>query len=363
MQSSAMKSVFLVETPLSYINALEAQNHFGIKRDQSILVLTTIWDKNLEQIKGMLDENQWTEVIFLNYELKNGKHIGLFQQGRLKRYISFRQALSRINKLASRIGQIDYLLSGYYTHELILHFANKIKYKEFVLIDDGTMTMSTNSVRLHEKDRNFKKTLLYNGRLKADYKLYLKYLLGLKDNGIPSVTFFTVFDLQVNPFDQVIKNELTFLGTQIEVKAKTDKVFFLGSPLAESLPNAIDIDYFEVLIRKIVEMYGAEQFVYFPHRNETLEVVNKVQKELQFEIRKIGVPFEYYLGQTEYAPKKIVSCFTSALFNLPKIIPADIQVEAIRIPDDQLVENVNKINIIEIYKEIASKKDIVTIEI
>jgi hypothetical protein len=360
-----MKNIFFVESPLSYLNVLEFKYSRAISCNSSILILTTIWEVNLLQILPIIDKQEWEEIIILNFNLNTSwtKITPIFKTGKFIQFLSFWKQLKKVNKLVHTYSKVNCVVSGYYTNEIVLHFCSKIKYLEFILVDDGTMTISTNQTRLSEFKYKFKNTLINNGRIKPDFKLFFKYVIGLKDTGISQITFFTVYDLHQNKFDNYEYNNYSLLKKNVSKKNKNDKIYFLGSPLSESLPSAIDVVNFELIIKKVILLYGAENIVYFAHRNETLQVINKLKLIYGFNIKLLKVPFEYFLVNEEIMPYKIVSFFSSALFNLSIILPESILIESIVIPEDKLLDNFNLKNIKETYLKIASNKRINLIQL
>ncbi|MDD2699108.1 MAG: polysialyltransferase family glycosyltransferase [Arcobacteraceae bacterium] len=280
--SMKLKNLFIIRSPIQVINALEAINYFQLTNNVVILIYNSL-DTNTKQIKELLNNYNWLEII----ELEDGKKSKFFDYVKL------------IKRL--KVDSYNYLFFGNFGSIQRAIIANVMKNNVFYL-DDGTAT-----VRFYN---NFFK----NNRINSYDSRMLRFLFfGLKIKIKDTINFFTYFDLK--PFNNVIiKNTLSyFKKTYFFESKKDDLIYFLGQPLERFL----DLDIYKKVLLKLSKKYK-QKFIYIPHRAET-NVMRKEIKKLQndlFEIKFIDVPIEVYFIQERIVPDKVFSFFSTALTTL-----------------------------------------------
>ncbi len=127
---------------------------------------------------------------------------------------------------------------------------------------------------------------------------------------------FSIFDLSSSLH---IKNKFRHLSNHL-LKNKVNKkdvVVFIGSPIRE-IQDWIKGGYFEA-ISKVKEKYSTMDFLYFPHRRELKEDLDKISS-YDIQIVSNEYPIEmFYLEFPNYNPKVVASLYSTAMFTMSLI--------------------------------------------
>jgi hypothetical protein len=138
------------------------------------------------------------------------------------------------------------------------------------------------------------------------------------------LNYFTIFN-DIKIFKEKKINNFTWLK---KLKSKRNIIpnVVIGSPLInESLCN--EIEYFDYM-KQVKEA----PVIYFPHRNESLSSVIKLEKDLGFEIHKNTRGIEIELSLLANEVNVIYSFHSTASFSLRKIYP-NAKIKNIKTPN------------------------------
>jgi hypothetical protein len=325
--------LFLISTPLQLINVIEAKRELNIPDESSVAIFIT-YSSNLITLKKIIDHRQWKEMHFIDDDVESlKKHEENFQNRNLlpvlKKAVS---NLSKINTLIKKFNKVESLVVGYYFGMENLHIMNSIHYNRLYLLDDGIATIEVNARRKN------KASFLKNQSLEFYLKTWVKkYLLGYKISHPKSVTFFTIYDMEVSPDDKLLKHTYSEVKTLIKGLEKTDEVFFLGQPLSEIHPEIVSEEtYFDYLL-KIKTYFNTSNLVYIPHRDELAEKCLRIEKDLRLTLKRIDLPVELFLLNQVRKPAVVSGFITSALPNCKEIFGAEIEIVAFRIQSQKVV--------------------------
>lgn len=314
-------------TPLQYMNALEAQYEFTIPVQDSVLVIISS-QKRGEMIRNIVDTSYWFEVHSVDRE---EEALLTSKPGIIKYFKWFVKCLtfkSFANKLKKLYPSPETVFISNYIQETHIHIANFLNPGNVVLLDDGNASLGIASYR-------FKNIQVYEtGRFRRGSKIRLfikKNLLRYRLEFINSVTFFTVYDLQIRENDRVIKNSYKLLRQKFRDKTHMDCMYFLGGSFVEN--KIINLETFKDLMSQVKEKSGSMKIIYIKHPGEYLDSVDKVLENLGIETRRFSQPIELVLASEEKVPAQVSAFLSSALFNIHTMAGDGFIVTAYRFPD------------------------------
>lgn len=132
-----------------------------------------------------------------------------------------------------------------------------------------------------------------------------------------AVNWFTFFNL--NPIDgqKIYKHNFGSLKDILENKEKGLN-YFIGQPYGKMINFSKEI-YLSCL-KEISKDYSKESpLIYIPHRVEDISILKEVEN---IHILYLDTPVEmFFVLDSEYKPKRIYSCYSTALFSLKGIFP------------------------------------------
>ncbi|WP_231363203.1 MULTISPECIES: glycosyltransferase [unclassified Thioalkalivibrio] len=145
-------------------------------------------------------------------------------------------------------------------------------------------------------------------------------------------TYFTVAETWPLPPGRWEPNRLGWLRDRLSwASLDARELHFLGAPLVErdGVPFA---DYVDWLRRVQQDSSDGRKMVYVAHPRESEEFLGRLAKELDIEIRSLGLPYEIALATMQRRPAVVASWFCSALEHLEVVGLPDLQLVAYRIP-------------------------------
>jgi hypothetical protein len=316
--------LFIINSPLQFLNALEARRHFDIQSEHAVLVLLADDSRDTPaQIRRMLNPKDWKRICSAG-SLPNTTSL-------LSKARHMREQIRELNKVANEMPRLHRVFLGNYLAHGIMHLANQLKATEFVLLDDGNATLAVNDQR-HLLSLGGKKSC----NLKSSrFSVLVKRLLGLRFQDIPSLTLFTAYKLTPADSDRVVRHGYEALRARMTGMIQTNEVFFLGAPLVEL--GFVSDDYYHYSLRRVRESIKPRKLVYIPHRRESAVALEKLRKQLGVEVRYLGVAVEYFLCHSPELPAGLVSFFSSALLNCHIIFGQLLTVQAFRITPSEVL--------------------------
>lgn len=325
--------LFVAETPLQMINALEARSFFKCNHTSLILLTSPAFPDRV--FKPLVEAESWSSIVSIpirekepEYVSYNDNSIMLRKINEYYRYLKQFKARRKFNSIAKSVGKINRLFLGNYLQDYMRHLGNRIDYRELVLLDDGTDAVRVNESRRHRG--NVAKARGFSG-FKA--KLHRK-LHEWDPRHVDNLTFFSAYDFVLHDGDQLIKNEYLNLRKKISLGTAKNRFMFLGQCLVDDewMSKKAYLTYLE----RIKQYYGNEELVYVKHPRESKSILDQILTELNFQIVSFEVPIEFQLVK-EGVAKEIASFFCSAIENCRIIFGSSITITAFYIESRDLL--------------------------
>ncbi|MFN1835343.1 polysialyltransferase family glycosyltransferase [Balneola sp. MJW-20] len=295
---------FLIESPLQYLNALEAKYYFNIPSDEAkLIVFRGVSEDNIQQIKESVSESEWQDIEYI-----------LSSERKIRKY-ALKNHFRNILKETS----IKKVFIGDYRSYLMRHFANISDSEDVIMLDDGRSSVDIHKMifeRVDIRNRN------------SNLRRILNNLAGLKDQSIKDISLFTVYDSDHNNNNKLHRNNYDYLRKSLKEKPVSDTVLFIGNCFTE-LNLMSEEDYLKSM-RKISEFYEGKRIMYVPHRREKTEKLNNLTGLNALDLQRYNIPLELALSKSDAIPGYIASFYTSAIDNIEKIIGSDVELTAFR---------------------------------
>jgi hypothetical protein len=288
-------NLFIAKTPLQLFNCIEARNRFH-KSEKNVLFYQ--YQRNIDkiQIENLIKEEEWLEVIA--YPL-SPLHRIFFQ------YFLNKNILKYTNR-------VDSCYFGAY-NSIISYFINKVKPKEFFIIDDGVKTIKISELI---KDGKLDKKGLVRGIKDKLMNSSRAYIYNAK--------FFTIYD-EVEIFlpNRVIKNNYSAFKEHVSSINKENIIYFIGTNLLERSIKTEEI--FEQELKKVVLHYKKknQKLIYILHRYEDIDYLNTLSKEYDFEAVKFDNIIEVELLKRGTVPMGVASFASTAVETIKMIYGVD----------------------------------------
>lgn len=319
-----MYNLFIIRSPLQFINAIEAKFYF--KTTKNILYIihgkSTINSAHMHKIFSF---STWDEIIEINPNnkknnlLNNIKSIKILQE---KKY--------------------DYIFTGDIGN-INTALISSLKKNETYLLDDGTMTLISHQT-LHPSQKEAWSTsrFIKNNR----YKLF-----GLKCNlKKEKINYFTIFNLVPHENEKIIKNNFSFFKQSFlpQLKQGSSTVYFIGQNLI--IENIMSEIIYLKYIKNIIKYYSNQTIIYYPHRFEKISEKYRELESKEFIIKESTQPIEIELLTRDCYPNHIASFVSSALSSLKNIFQ-DSNIDSFIIQEEDLLSHK------ENFKLIYAKQD------
>jgi hypothetical protein len=335
-------------TPLQYLNALEAQHEFNISNQDSILIIISS-RKRGDMIRNIIVPSCWSDINSTDRE----EEALLTSKSAFIRYISwFFKCLTFkgfVRKLKKLYTTPETVFISNYIQETHIHIANYLNPTHVVLLDDGNASLGIASSRL----KNIQIYQTNRFRKGSKIRLFIKKnLLRYNLQFIKSVTFFSVYDMQMKENDRIIKNSYKLLKQKFGNKTYYDCMYFLGGSLVEN--KIISLETFKSLMAQVREKSGSQKIIYIKHPGEYLDSVDKVLENLGIETRKYNQPVELVLATEDKVPRHIGAFLSSALYNIHIMSGDGFIITSFRFPDKYITPD-RQTWANEIYSFLASK--------
>lgn len=331
-------NIFMIESPLQLINAIEAKHHFSIKKEKAVLLILQAENENtMKQIANMVSKEEWADVQII------GSGTGK---------VTWVTRLFSLRNVVKRYHQVDYIFIGDYRSDIMRDFVVSVNHKKVYLLDDGNVT-----IRMFE--------MISNGRLPQDsgakfiIKSAFKKVLtpkAPKNNEITNIAFFTTFDLKSDHIE-IVKNNYEYFSSISKNQEKKPVFFFLGAPLSEKNVMASEERYIDYL-RQVKRYLQDTEMVYIPHRSESPEKLDKIKNELNISVTTIHTCIEFELSKNSYLPEGLGSFYSSALGTCHQIFKDLIDIKAFYLQPQDLAEK-NQPEIEKIYRYYGEFMDVV----
>ncbi|MFN5432079.1 MAG: polysialyltransferase family glycosyltransferase [Cyclobacteriaceae bacterium] len=339
-----MTNLFLISTPLQLLNAIEAKRYFNIPNHQSSVIFLT-YTSNYNSIVKILVPNEWGNIHFVNEAESQTSHEENIKGGKIMPILKeLRRKSHRIKELVDQYAKVNFVFVGYYLGLEQIHFVNSIAAKEIILLDDGIATLEVNNRRVGQI--SFLNSWSFSFFVKA---LVKKFIFGYRLRHPQSVSFFSIYEIEVLKRDFLIKHKYEGIRSLIKDRETCDEVYFLGQPLSEIEPIIVtEGDYF-LYLNAVVSFFKDKRIVYVPHRDEDKDKVTRIRFELDLLVEELEVPFEWFMINKEKRPKAIAGFITSALPNCKELFGADLSIYSFRIEGESIINDAMRMLVSDTY--------------
>lgn len=323
-----MDNIYIVESPLQALCALEASLHRPQETHGMIVRISQgLHPRNDQQVLSIIHKRKWDYLSTISYvEPKNLllKH------------------LRREKMLTHILSQFPNGVSRVYIGEFNSVFMHRVKYilnpDEVFLLEDGTATFKLVNRYLNKGYFYPKNYLLYKNRIKKVIPdaVYFKTLNFKRLNKeIKLLTAYT----KIN-YDLI--EPLTF--SKVKALFKTEQthdpslVYYYGSRYSEL--KIVNLDYEIAFLTQIATFYQAQnkRVVYFAHRNESPDKLSQIEQQLGFSISMPQQTAEVYLLEQDILPGEIASAFSSLLINCRILFP-ELCIRSFKLSNTELSEH------------------------
>jgi len=167
------------------------------------------------------------------------------------------------------------------------------------------------------------------------FKLLFKYLknnIYLMDDGIGTLTvyeklkkklvkikLYTMFNLNKTSLLDIETHKFENLRSYFKKNTKSvQKDIFIGTQFV-NYGFVDEIDYMNSI--KLSISLSNSKILYFPHRNESRNLIDKIRALEGIEVVDIKLPLEYYLLECDFIPKNIFTLLSTAVFSINIFYP------------------------------------------
>ncbi|PLX74824.1 MAG: hypothetical protein C0615_08565 [Desulfuromonas sp.] len=316
------KAIFYIKSPLQYLNAIEARNHYGYAEEESLLILHAD-NKNLDQLTQLIKRDRWGGIINLNGS-------GIKPDVQSKVDLSVRHSLfhnnvfsiTKLSYLARKFSPVDKVFIGDAGNPLMQHLANVVVVNEVVLLDDGIASYLYAEWRKkgwHGEEPRLKKKLS---------RIIKRLFFSLRDGLPPELTFYSACNIEVTDRDKLVQNKFDVLRKAFKDTVESNSIFFLGSSLVES-GFCTEGDYIHQL-SLVNAYYAGAPVVYVAHRREPVERIEKIKHALGWETVLFKYPIECQLVVEGPRPRQLAAFVSSALENCHAIFGKSLPIVSFR---------------------------------
>jgi len=320
-------NVFVVNTPLQLINAVEAKGYFGIPDGDALLIVIHLGNR-FKQLQEVVDERQWAEVVWLESEEEGLHGRDHCVAARVFKWVSGCRCFVRhVSDIKECYRAFQILFLGNYLMGAQLHIANTLQPERVVLLDDGNASLTTAEFR-NAGITHFQSRV---GAIDKIKYLLKRYILLFRLNDVATVTFFTTYDFDISVCDKIIRNKYSHIRRSMSCKPYKDEIWFIGAPLVEQ--GIVGFADFCSLLEKVIDCYGCRKIVYIKHPGEALRETEDYLEQRGVEVLTFLLPIELILLSGKELPIVVATFYSSALYNLRQIFAASIECNAFRIDD------------------------------
>ena len=301
-------TVFVIDSPLQMLNALEARHSFALKDTESILIIIVARNEQpdiVSRIQPLIKISKWKSIHILNSWQGNP----LIRKYHLRR---------KIDCIIDRYPEITTVFIGDYRTAAMRHIANKTKPQVIYLLDDGQITLTIAQYRagkLHARQQYI------NDRWTQIKNFIDKMFFGFNNEDIENLRYYTAYAIEeyVSP-GHIIRNRYLHLQTRLHKKTSKDVIFFLGSNLVEM--GIVQKSTYVSYLAQALSHFASVPVIYIPHPHESAENVAELEKSLSLTVKRFRTGIEFELVNSDTIPQQVAAFYSSALVNL-KILFGD----------------------------------------
>lgn len=331
--------LFVIDTPLQLLNAMEARHHFSIGPSYLLILKWNFWPKTA--FERLLKAMDWKEISWIEMDA-NKPNFGEsllhpYIVDRLNEYVwTWRQYIRRLTleKTLKCYGSVDRLVAGSLINlGYMCHVVDFVPSTEIIAVDDGTYTLDVAAMRRNgvEADSEIKPS----GYIKSIKRFVRERYVEWQTQQPRSIRFFTAYDVAFGPVDHMVANRYDWIKSRITTGSTNGHIYFLGQPLIEDgyLDESTYFDY----LNRISQYFSGSSIYYLPHKRESARTAELVEKRIKLPVKRFNEPIEVALALGTSMPAFLASFHSSALASCAKIFGAAFKKIAFYLPPESLL--------------------------
>jgi|GEM_PF-2269101 len=319
-----MNDLFVITSPLQYLNALEARAYYQIAPSSAVLVIipNRQGEESMRQLQQLLVGSVWGQTFFPQ---------GLPPRGRwpsraLRHLQSFLGALKfrrEVDALLARMPVVTRIFLGDWRARSFRYFLWKRPDAKVVLLDDGSVTSQAFRYRNDSRDPKVEAKAFPE----RNPKPWLA--AGVRFRNPQRITFFTSYDLPTGRRDDIERHSFEALKADSASWIASDEVWFIGSNHAEN-GIASQQGYLAVLLA-VRHFFSDRRLRYFAHRGESEPKLQQLEI-LGFAVARSELPLEIVIRDQKTYPRAVGAIASSVIDNLAAILGAKVAVYLFIVP-------------------------------
>jgi hypothetical protein len=339
--------VFLLSTPLQFLNAYEAQYDFGCDPSRTLVVMTDNHTaSNSYHMRKLSASQGWQHLLILPTERR--RLLARLRLARRSGFISWfltcpaavlrkllgipleqlvvgRSCQNQMKELARSLEHLEYLFIGYFGSPIMRHFVNSVRASSTYVLEEGV-----NQLHLYDDIHAEKPKFARQYYFSPFWNFMKRIFFGVKLRAPKPLQFYTAYDLQETDKVKIRRNTYTKFRESIRVATQSEEVYFLGEWLT-AWDCCTDEDYVDFM-KQVKGCYPGRQIIYVPHRRTPRRTEECVSQIPDIEVRHLGGPVELVLGAMAERPKTVAAFFSSAIFNLAMLFGDEMELKTFKAP-------------------------------
>ena len=307
-------AVYIIRTPLHYLNALEAASHYGYPTEKAALIIQYSQPALLAATRRLADEAKWYSVSAIRVPLPASP-----DQTRVHSIVRSAMKCLKVrslNRLARSLAGCSMCCTAMYSAPDVRHLVNRLGGSRLIIIDEGIgqmnhladMKRSLASTRNGVRRRGILSTLTgYDPSYQSSYELFSSLRLPGWSPGSYVQHSFQRLRQQFAGFPRTTVNEAMLLGKPHSSFGGTDAYMAIVRSAANFLRNR------------------GHSLVYVPHRGEHITTVRRPIEQAGFVLRNFGEAVELALLKRGAVPKCVAGFASTAIETLRVLFPEEIE--------------------------------------
>ena len=337
-------NLFVLLAPYQVLSALECCERLGITPDRLVMIDAGYFPR--DSVRAVVDPARWGSVEILDDELLEfqGRTSRFASRGLGQRVVEIGRTMdharvrSVVDRLVRRTPFLETLVLGHYrisTPTLSSHLAQRLSYRELVVLDPGTDALRVGAFRRAEAGaRRSPPPSSLRSRLRRRF-------VDWDDAPAPRITFFSAYPIPVDPPDTLIRNDFRHLRASLGSRARSDEVWFVGQPLVDQ--GYLTRETFAHALRQVCDHTEGERIVYYRHPRES-DVQLREVVALDLEIRRNVAPFEFEICFGSRLPSRVAAFFSSALDGCAAILGERVPLTSFRLPSAVFLKQTSEVD-------------------
>jgi hypothetical protein len=293
--------LFIISTPLQFLNSLEARSTYDLPKEKCILYIYARNEWSLSSILLLAKECGWNNI--------HVDHINILP-GQKRSFLSWLNRLLWFWSVKCSLPKLEYCFSAMFIDPEIRHLTNILNPTKLILMDEGIgqIHLLDSYLRLvknsNKRNKGIRGRLLgYNPAARSDFAIFTAYQL----------QNFSKIKIQIHSY-QYVKS---FFGRNSHIVIK-NSALFIGWP---SHCHVNEKNYLK-LMTKVFEWLrtkGIRNIQYIPHKLNSNWLLKEISAFKDTTIIRLKLPLEVHLLKAEQFPTTIAGFASSAVENIRQL--------------------------------------------